>query len=61
MVDNPAKLPEGGTVKEIREPIIRANILVPETYLGGVITLCIEKARRTERYAVRWQTGVTAL
>lgn len=43
MVDNPAKLPDMGTVKEIREPIIRANILVPETYLGGVITLCIEK------------------
>ncbi|MDD5461867.1 MAG: translation elongation factor 4 [Methylococcales bacterium] len=43
MVDNPAKLPEGGTVKEIREPIIRANILVPQTYLGSVITLCIEK------------------
>jgi GTP-binding protein LepA len=43
MVDNPAKLPEGGTVKEIREPIIRANILVPQAYLGGVITLCIEK------------------
>ena len=43
MVDNPAKLPEGGTVKEIREPIIRANILVPQTYLGAVISLCIEK------------------
>lgn len=43
MVDNPAKLPEGGTVKEIREPIIRANILVPQAYLGGVISLCIEK------------------
>jgi GTP-binding protein LepA len=43
MVDNPAKLPEMGTIKEIREPIIRANILVPEAYLGGVITLCIEK------------------
>ncbi|MDD2723690.1 MAG: translation elongation factor 4 [Methylovulum sp.] len=43
MVDNPAKLPDGGMVKEIREPIIRANILVPETYLGAVITLCIEK------------------
>jgi GTP-binding protein LepA len=43
MVDNPAKLPENGTVKEIREPIIRANILVPQTYLGSVITLCIEK------------------
>ena len=43
MVDNPAKLPENGTVAEIREPIIRANILVPEAYVGAVITLCIEK------------------
>ncbi len=43
MVDNPAKLPENGTIQEIREPIIRANILVPETYVGAVITLCIEK------------------
>ena len=43
MVDNPAKLPDIGTIKEIREPIIRANIMVPEAYLGGVITLCIEK------------------
>ncbi len=43
MVDNPADLPDGGVVKEIREPIIRANILVPQAYLGGVITLCIEK------------------
>ena len=43
MVDNPAKLPDIGTIKEIREPIIRANILVPQAYLGGVINLCIEK------------------
>ena len=43
MVDNPAKLPESNVLKEIREPIIRANILVPETYVGAVITLCIEK------------------
>ena len=43
MVDNPAKLPDGGIVREIREPIIRANILVPQADLGGVITLCIEK------------------
>lgn len=43
MVDNPAKLPESNILKEIREPIIRANILVPETYVGAVITLCIEK------------------
>lgn len=43
MVDNPADLPDIGTIKEIREPIIRANILVPQDYLGAVITLCIEK------------------
>lgn len=43
MIDNPAKLPDVGTIKEIREPIIQANILVPQDYLGGVINLCIEK------------------
>jgi len=43
MVDNPAKLPDMGTIKEICEPIIRANVLVPEAYLGGVMNLCIEK------------------
>jgi len=43
MVDNPAKLPDVGTITEIREPIILANILVPQAYLGSVINLCIEK------------------
>jgi len=43
MVDNPAKLPDVGTITDIREPIILANILVPQAYLGNVITLCIEK------------------
>jgi len=42
-VDNPAKLPDISTVAEIREPIIEAHILVPQEYLGNVITLCIEK------------------
>jgi GTP-binding protein LepA len=42
-VDNPAKLPETGSIREIREPIIEAHILVPQDLLGGVITLCIEK------------------
>ncbi len=43
MVDNPANLPESGLVAEIREPIILANILVPQEYLGNVIGLCVEK------------------
>ncbi len=43
MVDNPAKLPDVGSITEIREPIILANILVPQEFLGNVISLCIEK------------------
>ena len=43
MVDNPAKLPATNLIQEIREPIITANILVPQEYVGNVITLCIEK------------------
>jgi GTP-binding protein LepA len=42
-VDNPSKLPDVGSISEMHEPIAEANILVPEEYLGNVITLCIEK------------------
>ncbi len=42
-IDNPAALPEPNYVEEIREPIIVANILVPQEYVGNVISLCIEK------------------
>ncbi len=42
-VDNPTNLPESGKIREIREPIIEAHILVPQDLLGGVINLCIEK------------------
>jgi len=42
-VDNPSKLPPAGEIAELREPIITANILVPEKHVGAVIKLCIEK------------------
>jgi len=42
-VDNPSKLPDLGDIDEMREPIARCNILVPQEYLGNVITLCVEK------------------
>ncbi|KIQ97987.1 translation elongation factor 4 [Lysobacter sp. A03] len=42
-LDNPAKLPAANLTEEIREPIIRANILTPPDYVGNVITLCEEK------------------
>ncbi|WP_392565706.1 translation elongation factor 4 [Utexia brackfieldae] len=42
-VDSPAKLPPLNNILELREPIAECNILVPQSYLGNVITLCIEK------------------
>ena len=42
-VDSPSKLPDPSLVQEMREPIARVNILVPEEYLGNCITLCTQK------------------
>jgi GTP-binding protein LepA len=42
-VDNPSKLPPTNEIAELREPIITANILVPDQHVGSVIKLCIEK------------------
>ncbi|OOF78103.1 elongation factor 4 [Rodentibacter caecimuris] len=42
-VDSPAKLPPLNNISEIREPIAECNMLVPQEYLGNVITLCVEK------------------
>ena len=39
-IDNPSKLPDLSQVEEIREPIIRAAIIMPQEYVGPVITLC---------------------
>jgi GTP-binding protein LepA len=42
-IHNPADLPVVNKINEIREPIIQANILLPEEFIGAVISLCIEK------------------
>ena len=42
-VDNPSKLPPTGEIDEMREPIIQANILVPQNHLGAVMTLCQDR------------------
>lgn len=42
-IHNPTDLPEVNLIEEIREPIIKTSILVPQDYLGNVMTLCIEK------------------
>ena len=42
-ISNPSDLPPVNSVNEIREPIIEASILVPQEFVGNVITLCVEK------------------
>ena len=42
-IHNPSGLPVINNIAEIREPIIRANLLLPQEYVGEVIKLCIEK------------------
>ena len=42
-VDSPNKLPERGSIKEIREPYISSSIFVPSNYIGAVMELCQNK------------------
>ena len=42
-IDSPSKLPDLSRVEEIREPVITVTILVPQEYVGPVLTLCTEK------------------
>ncbi|MGY3859009.1 MULTISPECIES: translation elongation factor 4 [Aeromonas] len=42
-IDSPAQMPAVNNIKEMREPIAECHILLPQEYMGNVITLCIEK------------------
>src|SRR5436190_15896985 len=39
-IENPSKLPDPSKIEEIREPVIRATIIMPQEYVGPVMTLC---------------------
>jgi GTP-binding protein LepA len=42
-IENPSKLPDASQIDQIREPVITASILVPQDYVGAVMTLCMQK------------------
>ena len=42
-VDSPNKMPDRGSISEIREPYIRTNIFVPSEYVGAIMELCQDK------------------
>ena len=54
-IENPSKLPDPSRIEEIREPIITATILMPQDYVGPVMTLCNNKrgAQRNMQYMGR--------
>ena len=54
-IENPSKLPDPSKIEEIREPIITATILMPQGYVGPVLTLCTEKrgVQRNMQYVGR--------
>ena len=58
-IDNPSQLPEPNFIEEIREPMVEASILVPQEYLGNVITLCVE--RRGAQKKLQYMTNQVLL
>ena len=54
-IENPSKMPDPSRIEEIREPIITATILMPQEYVGPVMTLCNNKrgAQRNMQYMGR--------
>ena len=58
-VENPSALPETSKIKTILEPIARANILVPDTYIGSVMKLCND--RRGKQINLRYVGGQAEL
>ena len=58
-VENPSALPDTSKIKTILEPIARANILVPDTYIGSVMSLCND--RRGKQVNMRYVGGQVEL
>ena len=58
-IENPSALPDYSKVKSIQEPIARANILTPETYIGSVMKLCND--RRGKQISMRYVAGQAEL
>ena len=58
-IESPSSLPEPNKIEEIREPIAKANILVPEKFIGSVMSLCNE--RRGRQCSLRYIAGQAEL
>ena len=49
-IDNPSYFPDPSSIEHTEEPFIKANILIPERYMGAVMTLCMERRGENTNY-----------
>ena len=42
-IDNPARMPEASRIMRVEEPYVKAELMVPDTYIGAVMDLCQNK------------------
>jgi len=49
-VDNPAHFPDPAKIASVEEPYIKATILIPERYMGVVMSLCMERRGVNSNY-----------
>ena len=42
-IDNPARMPEASRILRVEEPYVKAELMVPDTYIGAVMDLCQNK------------------
>jgi len=54
-VDNPAHMPPVGDIEKTEEPFVRATVMVPDKYLGGILSLLTE--RRGEQRSMNYLEG----
>ena len=50
MIDNPAMYPDPASIEKVKEPFIRASIIIPDRYMGAVMKLCMERRGINKNY-----------
>jgi len=58
VIDNPANYPDRGLIESIEEPIVKANIVLPNEYVGSIMDLCNKKRGKLDHMEYITETRV---
>ncbi len=50
IIDNPALYPDPSVIEKVKEPFIKASIIVPDKYMGSVMKLCLDRRGTSINY-----------